>query len=543
MNIRALAGGLITSMVLGFSAEAQTISLLQPFGLTACTGDSLLLELQIAGSDMQPTNSFKVLYAPGTSSAFTLALSDTAQIVKWRSILPLPVSTDSNSVGTKYAWVVVPESITTGGTFSIVVKSSLPSLWSDTIQLVVSVSPTSTVNSITGGFNNLHTNIKDWGFCEGDTVSLTANPGQVGYQWYKDAIALPGATSVILDVFNSGTYSVKTFTAFTGGCTKMSRDTVVNMFTPSTAVVHLPGSMTTIRVLDSNATIDSVGFCETETIQLQGPSTTAAGTSVLYQWLRDSTDAFGQAITVPVLGSTQRTFSTFTGGVYYLETTWLPGGCPDTSEAFWLFVDSVPDTEIQALAWPGQPQANLTICADDSTQLAAITFSNDWTYQWEVRFPAGSGNWTAIPGETGSKLNVSTAIVADDAEYRLVIDNDYCRHTTSELLVTVVDLPLVNVAPTDSLALCAGDSVLVGATGNSTSYLWTFPGGSYSGASFYANTPGTYAVAGTNSNGCTSYDSLKIYFYSVNANAGPDQTILPGTTFQLAASGGSLYYW
>ncbi len=416
MNIRALAGGLITSMVLGFSAEAQTISLLQPFGLTACTGDSLLLELQIAGSDMQPTNSFKVLYAPGTSSAFTLALSDTAQIVKWRSILPLPVSTDSNSVGTKYAWVVVPESITTGGTFSIVVKSSFPSLWSDTIQLVVSVSPTSTVNSITGGFNNLHTNVKDWGFCEGDTVSLTANPGQVGYQWYKDAIALPGATSVILDVFNSGTYSVKTFTAFTGGCTKMSRDTVVNMFTPSTAVVHLPGSMTTIRVLDSNATIDSVGFCETETIQLQGPSTTAAGTSVLYQWLRDSTDAFGQAITVPVLGSTQRTFSTFTGGVYYLETTWLPGGCPDTSEAFWLFVDSVPDTEIQALAWPGQPQANLTICADDSTQLAAITFSNDWTYQWEVRFPAGSGNWTAIPGETGSKLNVSTAIVADDAE-------------------------------------------------------------------------------------------------------------------------------
>ncbi|MDP4854891.1 MAG: hypothetical protein NWR20_02305, partial [Schleiferiaceae bacterium] len=368
------------------------------------------------------------------------------------------------------------------------------------------VSPTSTVNSITGGFNNLHTNVKDWGFCEGDTVSLTANPGQVGYQWYKDAIALPGATSVILDVFNSGTYSVKTFTAFTGGCTKMSRDTVVNMFTPSTAVVHLPGSMTTIRVLDSNATIDSVGFCETETIQLQGPSTTAAGTSVLYQWLRDSTDAFGQAITVPVLGSTQRTFSTFTGGVYYLETTWLPGGCPDTSEAFWLFVDSVPDTEIQALAWPGQPQANLTICADDSTQLAAITFSNDWTYQWEVRFPAGSGNWTAIPGETGSKLNVSTAIVADDAEYRLVIDNDYCRHTTSELLVTVVDLPLVNVAPADSLALCAGDSVLVGATGNSTSYLWTFPGGSYSGASFYANTPGTYAVAGTNSNGCTSYD-------------------------------------
>ena len=540
MNIRALVGGLITTLVLGFSTEAQTISLLQTANLSKCTGDSLRLELQIAGNSMGSSNTFKVLYAPGAPSAFTLALSDTAQIVKWQSILPLPVGTDSNSVGTKYAWVLVPESITTSGFYSIVVKSSSPSLWSDTIQLLVNVSPTATVNSIAGGFNNLHTSVKDWGFCEGDTVRMTANPGQNGYQWFKDGVLLPGATSVNLDVFNSGTYSVQTSN---GICSKRSEDTVVNMFTPSTAVVHLPGSMTTIRVLDADATIDSVGFCETETIQLQGPSTTAAGTSVLYQWLRDSTDAFGQAITVPVLGSTQRTFSTFTGGVYYLQTTWLPGGCPDTSEAFWLFVDSVPDTEIQALAWPGQPQANLTICADDSTQLAAIAFSSDWTYQWEVRFPAGSGNWTAIPGKTGSKLTVSTAIVADDAEYRLIIDNDYCRHITSELLVTVVALPLVNVAPADSLALCAGDSVLVGATGNSTSYLWTFPGGSFSGASFYAKTPGTYTVAGTNSNGCTSYDTLKIYFFSVNANAGPDQTILPGTTVQLAASGGSVYYW
>jgi gliding motility-associated-like protein len=540
MKFHALASSFVVAVLFSLSAQAQSISLVQTANLSICTGDSLRLELTVSGSPMASTNSFKVHMAPGMPSSFTMAASTQRPIVKWQSILPLPVGTDTNSVGTKYAWVVIPKTITTSGFYSLVVKSTTPSLYSDTIQVLVNVSPTAEVASILGGFNNLHTSAKDWGFCAGDTVKLFANSGQNGYQWFKDGVALPGATQSSLDVFNSGTYSVE---VSNGVCTEMSKDTIVNAFTPNTPLIHKPGTMTTIKVLDVDATIDSVGFCETETIQLEGPSTSTPGTSVLYQWLRDSTGLFGQNFVVPVSGATQKTVSLTKTGVYYLQSTWLPGGCPDTSAAFWLFVDSIPDTEIQSVAWPGQAQASLTICADDSTQLASIASSNDWDYQWQVRFPAGTGNWSNIPGKTADKLTVSTAIVADDAEYRLVIKNDYCEHITSELLVTVVSLPTVNVAPADSLALCAGDSVLVGVTGNSTSYLWTFPGGSFSGASFYAKTPGTYVVAGTNSNGCTAYDTLKVYFFTVNANAGPDQTVLPGSTVQLAATGGALYYW
>jgi gliding motility-associated-like protein len=540
MKFPALFGWLSAALLLGFSAQGQSLALVQTANLSKCTGDSLRLELQVSGNAMSGTNSFKVQFAPGTPASFTLGASVTLPIVKWQSILPLPVGTDTNSVGTKYAWVVIPETILTSGFYSVAVRGTAPSLWSDTIQVLVNVSPTATVTSIAGGFNNLHTGAKDWGFCTGDTVKLFANSGQNGYQWFKDGVPLPGSTQSSLDVFNSGTYSVQ---VSNGICTKMSKDTIVNMYTPTTPVIHKPGSMSTIKVLDVDATIDSVGFCETETIQLEGPGTTTPGTSVAYRWLRDSLDLFGQNYVVPVAGGTQKAVSLNKTGVYYLQSTWLPGGCPDTSAAFWLFVDTVPDTEIQAVAWPGQPQANLTICADDSTQLASIASSSDWDYQWEVRFPAGTGNWATIPGATKNNLTVSTALVADDAEYRLRITNDYCSHTTSELLVTVVALPNVSVAPADSLALCAGDSVLVGVTGSSTSYLWTFPGGSFSGASFYAKTPGTYVVAGTNANGCTAYDTLKVYFFTVNANAGPDQTVLPGSTVQLAAQGGALYYW
>jgi gliding motility-associated-like protein len=541
MNLRIriltafIAGVLSTPSLFG-----QSLSLVQTPNLSKCTGDTLRLDLGITGNALAATNRLRVLIAPGMPSSFTVANSDTLPITEFQSYLPLPVGTDTNSVGSKYIWVVIPESITASGFYSITVKSSNPSLWSDTIQMIVNVSPPAVITSISGGFNNLHTGVQDWGFCANDTVTLFANSGQNGYQWFKDGTLMPGQTSDSLLVFNSGTYTVE---VSNGVCTKTTEDTIVNLFQPSTTVIHKPGTMQTIEVLDKNSLIDSVGFCDTEFIQLQGPNSSSAGTSVLYQWLRDSIGLFGQTFVVPVKNAKQVSLSTNEGGVYYLETVWLPGGCPDTSDAFWLFVDSIPDTEIQAVAWPGQTTATLTICENDSTQLAAIVSQSSWEFQWQVRFPAGSGNWTSIPNETSDKLTVSTAIVSGSAEYRLIIDNDYCTHTTSELLVTVVKLPTIAVAPADSLALCAGDSVLVGVTGSSTSYLWTFPGGSYSGASFYAKTPGVYVVAGTNSNGCINYDTLEVFYFTVNANAGPDQTVLPGSTVQLNATGGFLYYW
>ncbi|MEY3692868.1 MAG: hypothetical protein RL157_192, partial [Bacteroidota bacterium] len=112
MKFHAFFAGLFTALVLSFSAHAQSVSLVQTPNLSKCTGDSLRLELQVSGSPMSSTNSFKVLFAPGFPSSFTQAASSILPIVKWQSILPLPVGTDTNSVGTKYAWVQIPESIT-----------------------------------------------------------------------------------------------------------------------------------------------------------------------------------------------------------------------------------------------------------------------------------------------------------------------------------------------------------------------------------------------------------------------------------------------
>ncbi|MBL6627241.1 MAG: gliding motility-associated C-terminal domain-containing protein, partial [Cryomorphaceae bacterium] len=224
---------------------------------------------------------------------------------------------------------------------------------------------------------------------------------------------------------------------------------------------------------------------------------------------------------------------------------WFPGGCPDTSYSVELFVDTVPDTFIENIMWSWQSAASLDICPGDSTLLRpnATSFTNDWTYQWEVKYPISTGTWQVLPGQDQEDLVVDTALMPGSAQYRLVINSENCDFTTAPLQVNVIPLPTVTVAPKDSLALCAGDSVLIGATGNGLSYQWTWATGAHSGVSFYAKDPGTYVVEATGPNNCLSYDTLKITQIVVTPNAGPDQVVMPGDVVQLNASGGLQYYW
>ncbi len=60
--------------------------------------------------------------------------------------------------------------ITTNNFYGLSVKSTSPSIWSDTIQMTVNVAPTVEIDSIVGGFENLYSGGPDWGMCEGDTV-------------------------------------------------------------------------------------------------------------------------------------------------------------------------------------------------------------------------------------------------------------------------------------------------------------------------------------------------------------------------------------
>ena len=316
---------------------------------------------------MNLSNDFNVLFSEGDTNTFTVSSSDTLPIVKWESVTPAPVGTvaDTISAGVKWAWVIIPDTITTNNFYSLSIKSTAPSLWSDTIRMTVNVAPEVSIDSIIGGFDNSHTPSNDWGMCEGDTVVLYASKGLAGYQWTASGSPISGATADSLIVTSSGDYGV---IGSSGNCTIATSDTTINTFTPTTSLSHIAAGMFTLTVLDKDSQIDSLQFCETETITLRGPQA-GPGVSISYQWLKDTVDMFGLNYPIAISGETNANFTTATSGLYSLVTAWNPGGCPDTSYAIQVFVDTVPDTYIDNIPWAGQVSASLDICPGDSTLL------------------------------------------------------------------------------------------------------------------------------------------------------------------------------
>ena len=167
--------------------------------------------------------------------------------------------------------------------------------------------------------------------------------------------------------------------------------------------------------------------------------------------------------------------------------------------------------------------ANQVICVGGTATLVA---SGGGTYSWSPG------------GQTTDVINVSPAT---NTTYTVTVtDNNGCTATAS-VNVTVNPLPVINVSPAQSI--CLGQSVTLTATGG-TSYSWS-PSGNTTGT--ITVTPGsstTYAVTGTNANGCSATN-----FVSVTVNALPvvnlsNIFLCPGTNSSLnAGNPGSTYQW
>lgn len=527
----------ILGLVLVQQVGAQSLALQQVVNLSRCTGDTLTIPMTVAAPGYGLTNDFIVQMVPGNKSTANFTTPMILPIVGW---LPTTTGTimDTISAGIKLVKVIVPKSIAVNNFYSVRVRSTSPITFSDTIDLTVIVSPVGSITSIIGGFSNKHTgNPKDWGMCENDTITLTANTGMATYEWLESGSPVTGGNQQALKVFASGMYSVK---VSNGGCFHTTKDTIVNVFTPSTVTSFI--AVPSLVPRDKDATLDSLAFCETDTLTLRGPVAGMPGVTVSYQWIRDSIGLFGQSFPRALAGATGVQYQTAESGAYRLVTSWNPGGCPDTSAYIHLFADSIPDTYIVNIPWPGQGTPSLNICPDDSTLLATAHTSPGgyWKYQWQVRYPV-TGNWQNIPTDTTSQLTVNKFIVAGTAQYRVAIEGEACSFITAPVQVNVIPYPVIQTVPADSTFICFGDSVNLAVIGNALQYSWN--NGSIVATSFFTKGAGTFVAEGIGLNGCASYDTVKVILYTIVANAGPDQVVLPGSTVQLNATGGTIYYW
>lgn len=505
-------------LALPFASFAQVITNVNTSSQN-CQGDTITVSFAVT-SPLNAGNQFKVELS-------TAAGTFPGTFIEMNPLLGF-------NIGAYMMDAIVPVA-TTQGVYKIRIVGSNPVIASDTLSnVIIGKNPTTSI-AIYGTYSFGMTQR----FCVGDTAILVGPAPPVGethqYQWMLGGSPIAGETNDTLLVTNSGVYSIR---VTLGLCDAISSDTIVNVYTPPAYILHTPDPAITVI---SNVGADSVQMCEGTILTLNGPAMGQPGINFKYQWLTDSVDIFGKPYRYPMPNDTLQTLDVDSAGTFYIAVQETNGGCVDTSLVFSVFVDSVPKTSIVNVPWPGQPLPTLSLCFEDSTMLTAVdtVAYPDWNYQWQVSYPPGSP-WVNIPFDTLPYLQVDTALIADTADYRLITSNLTCTHTSNMLQVIFVNDPIFQFFPSDSVATCAGDSVLVQLIGNGLAYNWA---DGYIGSNRWMKTAGTYPVEAIGVNQCTTWDTLKVGIFAVNANAGSDQTIGPGEYAQLNGSGGVSYFW
>jgi gliding motility-associated-like protein len=220
------------------------------------------------------------------------------------------------------------------------------------------------------------------------------------------------------------------------------------------------------------------------TISANGPTTFCVGGSV-------TLTAQGSGSFLWSNGSTNPAITITNSGLY---TVTLTGTCGTTTASQTVTVITNPSTVISA-------SGPTTFCEGDSVILTASGAS---TYLW-------------------SNGNSTPTITITQAGSYTVTGNSSCGNSQANQTIVVNPLPIVTITTADSLQFCAGNSLILNATSNS-SLLWS--NGS-TNSSIQITAPGVYSLTATNSCG-SSRDSIYTFM-----NVAPQVAIVSsnGSTF------------
>src|SRR5690554_822582 len=188
-------------------------------------------------------------------------------------------------------------------------------------------------------------------------------------------------------------------------------------------------------------------------------------------------------------------------------------GCTDTKQVT-VTVNALPTVSAGA---------DIDICAGENTN---ITATGAVSYSWDNGLGAGATHSVTPSAQT-------TYVVTGT-------DANGCENT-DQVTVDVHALPTISAS--SDVTICEGESTVVSATGGST-YAWDNGLGAGASHSVTPSAQTTYAVTGTDANGCTASDQVTV---NVNAfpviSAGSDVAICLGDNATISASGGTAYTW
>ncbi len=302
------------------------------------------------------------------------------------------------------------------------------------------------------------TPLGDTVICPGDFVSLSVSTSpSVSYQWFSGGTPIVGATSPVLVVTASGSYSA--MVSIASGCSSTSIPMSVAV-TPATATITVPGGTTST--------------CAGTPVVLNANT----GTGLSYQW-----ELGGVAIP----GANTATYNATATGSYAVRVT-NATGCWAVSAAVAVTSTPIPSNTVTA-------SGPLAICAGSSVTLTAASGAG-YTYQWYD----GTG---AIAGATSVSYSATTA----EGYYVTVTNSAGCTATSTPQAVTVNAVPSAAITPGGTRIFCIGGFVALDAAPG-FQYQWYVGGVAIPGAvnaTYIASASGGYRVRVTNATtGCSS---------------------------------------
>ncbi|MFC5408596.1 T9SS type A sorting domain-containing protein [Larkinella bovis] len=417
----------------------------------AATSSPLKAAATITGHPLSAT------VCPGQPTTLSVTATGTALTYQWRK-------NNTNLVGATAATYtianVLPED---AGSYDVVVGSSTGPATSNPAVLTVrpyTLIPTPPVAQTA----NVGSPV---------TFSAVATGDITGYQWLKNDVAIPSATSTIFTIpsvttADAGLYTIRVF-APCGAQTAMPVNLVVNgtSSSPITITEHptsqtaCAGGSATFRVMATGDNITSIRWRKNGTI-IPGL-------------------ASGAAYTIAPLSSADE-------GEYDAVLTNASGSVTSNKATL----------TVRSSATITSHPAGQTVCAGNSATFSVAVSGSVTGYQWRK-------DGSDIPGATNATYTVSSASTADRGEYDVQV-NTSCGLITSNPATLVFVSRLMVLATPSSQTVCTGGAATFGvavAGSDLTGYQWRKNGIAIPGA-----TNPSFPLSNVTSNDAGEYEIL-----------------------------------
>jgi dienelactone hydrolase len=384
--------------------------------------------------------------------------------------------------------------------------------------------------------------------CPGQTVTLDAGAGNLGYTWSN------GSTNqtITVDHAQAGTYSVTVVDPQTCIVTASVSVTALPAVTPFTISASntaiCPGQTVTLDApagfsqyawstgeTTPSITVSSAGSYGVTVTNAAGctgaapaltitassaPVPTISGSSIICPG--SATTLTAQTTGTPIgyawsTGETTPSISVNQSGNYSVTVTYA-GNCTASSAPFTVTSSSVPALAISAIGGSTQVCAPATVTLTASGGFA--------TYQWS-------------DGQSGPSITVSQS-----GSYSVEgTTSDGCVATAAPVQVTITPVPQPVITPNGSTQLCAGQSVTLNAPAGFSTYQWS---DGQTTPSITVSQAGSYSVT-VGQNGCTGTSPAVAVTVSTTLQPGitaSGSALCSGGTLTLTADPGfASYQW